>query len=504
MSKARNLATLLTTDGSVKTTKYVDSVGGQSDFVASGTLPNGVPVILKTDGTIEVVAGTSAVTENIPKAVGTTFKSALVSNLAIAFNPNVAGNFVIAYDSKLLAGTVSGSTLSFGSEVSTGLSNTTYISISFDPNTANKFIVVGKMQYGSVILGTVSGTTVTVNTTANFQQSAVSWVTAKFDPNNANKFVLMYRDNTNSNKGTAIVGTISGTTITFGSKNGLSFNNTFNHVIAFDPSNANTFVLNYSVGSHPSWTAGAIVGTISGTTVTYGAAATYNSSSFANMSDIDFDPNSAGKFIVVGAAGNNSNYGTAVVGIVTGTSIAFGSPVVYHSGAAYYNSVRFNPHKANQLVVAYTFNGGQQYAYVSVGTVSGNAVTFAAQIVINAGAGSALTSISFDPNNANNFGVVYRNGDNSNYSEMVVGAVGSPAGTNITSSNFIGIPNAAYADGETATVKLQGSLATNLSGLTASETYYVQNDGTLDTTADSPSVEAGKALSSTSILLKGI
>ena len=503
MSKARNLATLLTTDGSVKTTKYADSVGGQSDFVASGTLPNGVPVILKADGTIEVVAGTSAATENIPKAVGTTFKSALVSTLAIAFNPNVAGNFVIAYASNLIAGTVSGSTLSFGSEVSTGLSSTTYISISFDPNTANKFIVVGKMQYGSVILGTVSGTTVTVNTTANFQQSAVSWVTAKFDTNNANKFVLMYRDDTNSNKGTALVGTISGNTITFGSKNGLSFNNTFNHVIALDPSNPNTFVLNYSVGGG-GYTAGALVGTISGTTVTFGSTATYDSSSFSNFSDIDFDPNSAGKFVVVGSRNSNSGYGTAVVGTVTGTSISFGSPVVYHSGYSYYNSVRFNPNKANQLVVAYTFNGGQQYAYVSVGTVSGTAITFATQIVINAGAGSALTSISFDPNNAHNFGVVYRNGDNSNYSEMVVGAVGSPAGTNITSSNFIGIPNAAYADGETATVKLQGSLATNLSGLTASETYYVQNDGTLDSTADSPSVEAGKALSSTSILLKGI
>ena len=501
MSKARNLATLLSTDGSVKTTKYADSVGGQATFVASGALPNGVPVILKTDGTIEVVAGTSAVTENIPKAVGTTFKSALVSNLAIAFNPNVAGNFVIAYDSKLLAGTVSGSTLSFGSEVSTGLLTTTSMSISFDPNTANKFIVVGKMQYGSVILGTVSGTTVTVNTTANFQQSAVSFVTAKFDPNNANKFVLMYRDNTNSNKGTALVGTISGNTITFGAKNGLSFNNTFNHVIAFDPSTPNTFVFNYSVNGY---TAGALVGTISGTTVTFGSTATYNSSSFAAFPDIDFDPNSAGKFVIVGASNSNSLYGTAVIGTVTGTSIAFGSPVVYHSGAAYYNSVRFNPNKANQFVVAYTFNGGQQKAYVSVGTVSGTTITFATQIVINAGAGSALTSISFDPNNANNFGVVYRNGDNSNYSEMVVGVAGSPAGTNITSSNFIGIPNAAYADGETATVNLQGSLATNLSGLTASETYYVQNDGTLDSTADSPSVEVGKALSATSILLKGI
>ena len=57
---------------------------------------------------------------------------------------------------------------------------------------------------------------------------------------------------------------------------------------------------------------------------------------------------------------------------------------------------------------------------------------------------------------------------------------------------------------ETATVNLQGSTASNVSGLTAGNTYYVQTDGTLSTSAGSPSVEAGKALSSTSILLKGI
>ena len=76
--------------------------------------------------------------------------------------------------------------------------------------------------------------------------------------------------------------------------------------------------------------------------------------------------------------------------------------------------------------------------------------------------------------------------------------------TNLTATNFIGISSAAYADTATATLNLQGGTATNLSGLTAGSTYYVQNDGTLGTSAGNPSVEAGKALSTTSILLKGI
>ena len=36
MSNSRNLSTLLGSDGSVKTTKYVDEKGGVAEFVASG------------------------------------------------------------------------------------------------------------------------------------------------------------------------------------------------------------------------------------------------------------------------------------------------------------------------------------------------------------------------------------------------------------------------------------------------------------------------------------
>jgi hypothetical protein len=80
MSKARYVADLLADSGDVKATKLDEfgalkdlsnvgtlpaavvnqlvgpagpaGVGGVKDFVASGTLPNGSPVILKSDGTV--------------------------------------------------------------------------------------------------------------------------------------------------------------------------------------------------------------------------------------------------------------------------------------------------------------------------------------------------------------------------------------------------------------------------------------------------------------------
>ena len=47
------------------------------------------------------------------------------------------------------------------------------------------------------------------------------------------------------------------------------------------------------------------------------------------------------KVVVVYRDHNNSFYGTAVVGEVSGTSISFGTPVVFESAATPYTSATF-------------------------------------------------------------------------------------------------------------------------------------------------------------------
>ena len=73
----------------------------------------------------------------------------------------------------------------------------------------------------------------------------------------------------------------------------------------------------------------------------------------------------------------------------------------------------------------------------------------------------------------------------------------------MTASNYLGISDAAYANAATATLQVVGSVDDAQSGLTAGQTYYVQKDGSLSTTADSPSVIAGTAVSATEIIVKG-
>ena len=74
--------------------------------------------------------------------------------------------------------------------------------------------------------------------------------------------------------------------------------------------------------------------------------------------------------------------------------------------------------------------------------------------------------------------------------------------TNITAENFIGFAADSYADTATATIKIVGNTTTQ-SGLTPGQKYYVTNTGDVSLTADTPSIEAGTAISATKIIVKG-
>ena len=74
------------------------------------------------------------------------------------------------------------------------------------------------------------------------------------------------------------------------------------------------------------------------------------------------------------------------------------------------------------------------------------------------------------------------------------------ATTNLSTS-FVGFSSAGYSDGQTAKINVVGNTTTQ-SSLTAGTKYYVNAQGGLATTASSPSVEAGLALSSTKLLIR--
>ena len=75
--------------------------------------------------------------------------------------------------------------------------------------------------------------------------------------------------------------------------------------------------------------------------------------------------------------------------------------------------------------------------------------------------------------------------------------------TNITSENFIGFAEDTVATGQPVTINTKGAIDENQSSLTPAQQYFVQTDGTLGTSAGSPSVVAGTAVTATKLIVKG-
>lgn len=465
--------------------------------VASGALSNGDTVIVNSDGTVSVVSGSSASagTPVVFEAASTNtyFRNAVFDSnsnkVVIAYRDTANSNYGTA-----IVGTVSGSSISFGTPTvffsALAVANCT----TFDSSN-NKVVVAFRdnTNKGRAIVGTVSGTSISFGSTAYFKNATVATSIGICFDSSANKVVVSYTDIGNSLYGTAVVGTVSGTSISFGTSVVYESANSQYSSNTFDTTN-NKVVIAYVDYGNSSYGTG-VVGTVSGTSISFGTPVVFNTGSTEDI-DIAFDSSSS-KVVVSFRDIGNSNYGTAVVGTVSGTSISFGSEVVFTESRADYPSITYDSTN-NRIVIAYRDNGNSNYGTVVEGQVSGTSISFETPIVFEAAA-AYNPSITFDSNAGKSVISYYDNG-NSNYGTAVVYSVGT---SNLTSDNFIGFADGSYADTQSAVINTTCSVDRNQTSLTAGQKYYVQTDGALGLTPADPSVEAGTAISSTEILVKG-
>ena len=509
---------VLAPNGSAANLTNLPAGGNVVDFVASGTLPNGSKVILKANGQVEVVAiTTAAVAANIPAgtAVAVQNTSTFIKKPDISFDPNTSGKFVIGYEDVgdgegyVVVGTVSGTSLSFGTAVSFNNQDTHYINVNYEPNTANQFIItfkdLGNSNYAKMMIGTVSGTSISLNSNEYVINSGnTHYLQTSVDPNTTGKFVSVYRDGGTSNLGFAIIGTIVG-----GNLNNVSSESTFEGSatsyprVAYDISTANKFLVVSQASDGKTY---ARVGTVSGSNdaVSYGTRTEILSHGLTNTdTDLKCNPNVAGQFVLVT---HNSSVGKAYVLTVSGTNVSISTAYTFSSGQEPFDmALSFDPNTSGAFAI--TYRGASNYQYVQSGTQSGSTITFLATEAVTSTYSNNQT-ISFDPSTALKFVCVSSEASISFIGKAVVGTIGKAPIFNLTSTNFLGTSTAAYTNGQTATIMLQGGVSTNQSSLAIGSTYYVQIDGTLATSADStsgaPPIVAGKAVSATTLLLKGI
>ena len=472
---------------------------GVGNFVASGTIPNGSTVIIKTDGTVGIITLTSS---NTPSA-GTpvVFESARTEYVSSTYD-STNNKVVIAYSDDAnggagtaVVGTVSGTSISFGSLTIFDSGFCGHISPTYD--STNQKVVIsyrdGSDSYhGKAIVGTVSGTSISFGSEVLFKNADVQYTSTVYDSTNG-KVVIAYRDNGNSSYGKAIVGTVSGTSISFGSEVLFNSANTTYISSTYDSTNGKVVIAYMDNGNSSYGTA--IVGTVSGTSISFGSEVVFNSGTSYYISPVYDSTN--GKVVISYRDGGNSDYGTAIVGTVSGTSISFGSEVLFNSGESNHISSAYDSTN-NKVVIAYRDDGNSLYGTAIVGTVSGTSISFGSEVVFES-ARTDITSATYDSTNGKVV-IAYQDYGNSLYGTAAVFGVTSQT-TNLTAENYIGIAAEAISDTATGKINIMGGVNTGQTGLTTSQTHYVQTDGSLATSAGNPSVVAGTAISDTKILI---
>ena len=465
---------------------------------ASGSLPNGKPVVVNANGTVSAVAETT-VTQSSGTPV--TFEAALSYSISAAYD-SANNKVVIAYRDggnsgygTAVVGTTNASnnSISFGTPVVFESANTTRTATTYDVN-AGKMLISYNDDANSgrltAIVGTVSGTGISFGTAVVVDSlTSVNDIASTYDAN-AQKVVLV---GTLGGSPSAFVSTINNTSVSFGSRVAYGGSGRSTNKITYD-ANAQKVVVLYRDGSSANQ-GRARVGTVSGTSISFGAEATFQNSGTDDLS-IDYDAN-AQKVVVAYEDSSSSNNGTAIVGSVSGTTISFGTKAVFNAGSAANSTVVYD--SSAQRVAIFYRDASPFYGKVVSGNVSGTSITF-------------TTATTFQSSRAESFGGTYdANAERvvlayRDYAAVTGDAVVFTTGfttINLTAENYIGISTGGtYASGSTATVKIIGNTSNDQSSLTAGQSYFVQTNGTIGTTAGDPSVFAGTAISATKLIVK--
>ena len=274
---------------------------------------------------------------------------------------------------------------------------------------------VSNSNYGKAIVLSISDSGISIGAETAFNSAATSFIGLCVLSDT--KALVVFRDEGNSNQGTAVVLTISGTAITVGTKyvydSGVAG---MNFVTALNDSKAIVFYIDYSDSNKSK----AIVLSINETTITKGSETVIDSGKSYSYYPSAVALNDS-QVLLTYASKSNSEYGTAVVLTISGTSISIGTKTVFKSATTHYcSTVLLN---TNKVLVTY-LAGGNGTAQIL--TVSGNSITVEAETVFNSGISYYISTTALSDTKAL---VTYQDYNNSKYGTAIVLSVN---GTTVT------------------------------------------------------------------------
>ena len=509
--------------------------------VASGAIVGGKGVVINSDGTVSEATGSPASTalsvqDEDTLKVFENADSQYDQNCKSAIDPNNKNKVVYTSrtsstsSGKAVArvGTISsGSAITFGAEsptYGTGASGTRSNYIAFDPAQPGVFVVQfvdeNNQRFGKGIVGTVAsagtGTTITWGSPVTHQSnytmrdSSSAGGGIQFDQQTAGKFVIVYAHNAVNNNYElgAMIGNISGTTLTYGtfSPPFTSLNDGLGNYPAFavDPNAAGKFVLMYRDKANSNYGT-LIVGTCNygAGTISWGTPTVFESSDIETeynrqTNAITFLPGTAGKFIIWYNSGNHIGYGRVCT--YSGTTIASVGPAVAHTAMWYgcdWIQAHNDPDKAGDCTIMWQ-SAPYDVGFMKQAHISGTAITFDGptstggsendgQKLFSVNDGSyGVQNLCFNylADGTNRFVGSYYDHDAGTDVYTFMGSNGGPISSNLTMENFIGFCDTAVNNAATASIISPGYVTTAQASLTPGQQYYVQFDGTLGLAAD--------------------
>ena len=261
----------------------------------------------------------------------TQFYTYFSGNRCVSIAKLDTNKFVMSYgykELKIRVGNVSGTTITLGTEVEVDSDVDVGGDTPHDlaPLDTDKFVVCytdDSDDAGWAVAATVSDTTITLGTKSKFEAGNAKFITCtQLD---TNKFVVSYNDETDSDCGKSIVGNISSddTTITWGDSTNWSEITDYFPNVHIDSCKLDTDKFVCAFFSSDLDNDGYIfVGTASGNTLTIGTVTEFLDK---NINVVGLCSPDTDKFVLIYDSSEANQNMSALVGTVSGTTITFGS-----------------------------------------------------------------------------------------------------------------------------------------------------------------------------------
>ncbi|KPA16221.1 hypothetical protein MHK_003572, partial [Candidatus Magnetomorum sp. HK-1] len=372
------------------------------------------------------------------------------------------------------------------------INETTFVSVFKDRDT----------ETGRAIIGQIDGISISWGDQYTFSATDVDNIDVC--PAGENTFIIMYEDYGLGRDGASIVGTVSGTVITFGDKIIANAGNTYE--IELSQLDDNKIVAQYRDDGNSGYET-ALIGEVNGYSISWGAS-DYPLGDAKYVAANALESLDDSKILCIYNYGGG---GRAVIGDVSGTAISFGDEYTFQTGSIIYPSVA--KITDNKIIIAYQMNFSPFSDVLIVGQVSGNTISYGLPYTFNDG-GTSTISIACQPDGR--FIVSYKNSisqgiyvsgkvtgtDIVMYEDVVFGSSPYKADTfwitdyklvttcglggfavvgEVDSKFSLGIATSSGNAGELVNVTFSG-VAENLSGLTTENKYYADENGNLTTT----------------------